>query len=384
MKVCAVTTLPPHRDGVALYSAELYPQISKLANVQIVANISKQQKLAKSCKEKNAPVLSCWKRGLLYPFQVFRSTLKTRCHIIHLQHGWLLYGGTVSSLLFPVLLATFRLSNKPTVVTMHTIIRKDAHLYNNFFVNLLAKMAVLFTSRCILHFSHKVIVHNRLMKKILQTDYGAKAQKIVMIPHGVKQAPKKPESPQKSKETCILSLGFLRKGKGIDYLLEAFKKFAEKCPNTKLVIVGAIHAHDKNCSTTELYSLPASIQRQVLFTGFVDEQTLSRLIWKSDVIVLQSTEPYYVEASGTLAAVADYGKALVCSKVPKFQSELQHGQHCIFVNPSNSMELSQALVLLTNDNELRAHLGTNLKEKFENRNWNTVAKEHVTLYRHLI
>ena len=48
MKVCAVTTWPPHRDGVALYSAELYKQTAKLVDLVVVANIPKQQGLSES------------------------------------------------------------------------------------------------------------------------------------------------------------------------------------------------------------------------------------------------------------------------------------------------------------------------------------------------
>ncbi len=384
MKVCAVTTWPPHRDGVALYSAELYTQIAKLVNVEVVANISKQQELSKSGEEKDVAVVRCWKRGLWYPMRIFRSVFKTRCHVVHLQHGWLLYGGFVSSFLFPVLLCFFRLSRKPCVVTMHTVIRKDAQIFANSLVNLLARMTVLFVSRCIIQFSDKVIAHNRLMKEILQTEYGVNEEKIAVISHGVKKASKKPKFSKKDEKICILSLGFLRKEKGIKSLIEAFEKFLEKCPDAKLVIVGGSHAHDK-IGYPEGFKqfLTPKLQKQVFFTGFVDETSLQQLIWRSDIIVLQSTEPYYVEASGALAAVADYGKPVVCSKVPKFQSELQNREHYIVVTPSDSAELAQALVLLMENKELRSRLGKNLREKFDGRGWSAVAKAHINLYRRL-
>ncbi len=222
------------------------------------------------------------------------------------------------------------------------------------------------------------------MKKILQTEYSSKEEKIAIIPHGVKSS-KKPESSQKGKKISILSLGFLRKGKGIEYLIGAFKKFLEKYPDAKLVIVGGSHAHDKtDYSERSKYLLTPNIQKQVLFTGFVDEKRLGQLVWRSDIIVLQSTEPYYVEASGALAAVADYGKPVVCSKVPKFQSELQSGKHYVAVAPSDSTELAQTLASLMENKELRNRLGKNLREKFKSRRWSAVAEEHVNLYRYLL
>lgn len=385
MKICAVTTWPPHRDGVALYSAELYKQIAKLVDVVVVANILKQQGLSKSCDGKDGAVLRCWKRGPWYPIHIFRSVFKTRAHVVHLQHGWFLYGGFVSSIIFPFLLSFFRLSRKPCVVTMHTIIRKDAHIYTNSLVNFLARIAVLFISRCIVQFSDKLIVHNRLMKEILQTEYGTKEEKITVIPHGMKKASKKPKFSQKGEKMCILSLGFLRKGKGIEILFEAFENFLENCPDAKLVIVGGSHAHDKTGYPQGFKQfLAPKVKKQVSFTGFVDEASLQQLIWRSDIIVLHSTEPHFVEASGALVAVADYGKAVICSRVPKFQSELQNGEHCLVVAPSDSTELAKALVLLMKNKELRNRLGKNLKEKFKGRHWSTVTEEHVALYRRVL
>jgi len=384
VKVCAVTTWPPHRDGVALYSSELYRQIAKLVDVIIVANTLTQKEATESCKEKDEAVLRCWRRGPWFLFDIFRSVFKTRAHAVHLQHGWLLYGGYISSIFFPVLLLFFRLSRKPCVVTIHTVIRKDAQLYKNSLVNFLAQLAVMFVLKGIVKFSDKVIVHNPLMIEIIQKEYGTNVDKITIIPHGVKSACN-PEDVQKEKEVSIMSLGFLRKGKGIGYLIEAFEKLLETCPDAKLIIVGGSHAHDKKDRSERFrHLLTPRTQKQVLFTGFVEEKRLEQLIWNSDIIVLQSTEPYYVEASGALAAVADYGKPVVCSKVPKFQSELRSEEHYLAVASSDSTELAQALAMLMRDEELRIRLGENLREEMKNRRWSTVAAEHIKLYEQLL
>ncbi len=384
VKVCAVTTWPPHRDGVALYSADLYNQIAKLMDVVVVANILTQKELSNFHEKKDDAVLRCWRRGPWFLFDIFHSVFKTRAHAVHLQHGWLLYGGRISSIFFPVLLLFFRLSRKPCVVTIHTVIRKDAQLYKNSLVNFLARMAVMFVLKCIVKVSDSLIVHNPLMIETLQKEYGTNVEKIAIIPHGVKSACNH-EVSQKDKEVSIMSLGFLRKGKGISYLLEAFEKFLETCPDAKLLIVGGGHAHDKKDQSERFrHLLTPRTQEQVSFTGFVDEKRLEQLIWNSDIIVLQSTEPYYVEASGALATVADYGKPVVCSKVPKFQSELQNKEHYLAVASSDSAELAQAFTLLMENKELRNRLGENLREEMKNRRWNTVAAEHIKLYRRLL
>ena len=384
MKVCAVTTWPPHRDGVALYSAELYNQIAKLVDVVIVANTLTKKEASESCKETDPTVLRCWRRGPWFLFDIFRSVFKTRAHAVHLQHGWLLYGRYISSIFFPVLLLFFRLSRKPCVVTVHTVIRRDAQLYKNSIVNFLARTTIMFVVKGIVKFSDSLIVHNPLMTETLKKEYNINVDKIAIIPHGVKPACNL-DDVQKEKEVNIMSLGFLRKDKGISYLIQAFEKFLETCPDANLIIVGGSHAHDRKDQSERFRQLlTPRTQKQVLFTGFVDEKRLEQLIWNSDIIVLQSTEPYYVEASGTLATVADYGKPVVCSKVPKFQSELRSEEHYLAVASSDSTELAQALTLLMRNEKLRTSLGENLREEMKNRRWSTVAAEHVKLYEQLL
>jgi len=388
MKVCAVTTWPPHRDGVALYASELYSHLEELACVKVLANIPEEPDADGHDKVEEKRVFRCWNRGSFsYPLRVFRSAFQERPNLVHLHHGWLLYGNVIPSSFFLVLLFLFRLSRKPCVVTMHTVIKRSAHIYDNPFLNLLARMAIIFVSRFIVKVSDKVIVHNSLMKKVLQREYALRDEgsKIVVIPHGVTKVSAEPETRQKDPSVWILSLGFLRKSKVIAHLIQAFEKLLETAPHAKLVIVGGRHAHDETAFTPSFKHLyTPKLRANLFFTGFVDEKALSDLIWRSDIIVLLSTEQYYVEASGAVCRVAGYSKPVICSKVPKFQSELQTGEDCLMTTPYDLLELAQALISLTKNAWLRKRLGENLRKKFENNDWTAVAKRHVKLYTSLI
>ena len=91
-----------------------------------------------------------------------------------------------------------------------------------------------------------------------------------------------------------------------------------------------------------------------------------------------------IPLNGSVRKGGDYGKPVVCAKVPKFQSDLQHGKHCLLVKPSDSTELTQAFIQLSEDRELGQRLGRNLKEKFAGRRLSVVTEEHVKLYRRLL
>ena len=385
MRVCAVTTWPPHRDGVALYSAQLYPHIAKFADARVIANIPEEP--YKSTEEEGVDLLRCWKRGsFTYPLRVFHSALKARPQIVHLQYGWLLYGNFISSIYFIILLCLFRLSRKPCVVTLHTVIRRGTCIHNNSTVDLLIRIGVLPFLKLVGKLSAKIIVHNPQMKETLQREYALREKcKIAVIPHGVKRAEEGPKMPKDGNNKRILSLGFIRKGKGLEYLIEAFEKFLNQCPDAQLVIVGGRHAHDREGYLEGFRrSVKPDAQKHVLFTGFIDEKTLDGLIWTSDIIVLPYMERRYIEISGALARVADYGRPVICNRVPKFQCELQNREECIMTDPSEPAELTQALISLTKNIRLRKRLGESLRKKFETRYWSTVAEQHVKLYESIL
>lgn len=387
MKICAVTTWPPHRDGISLYSAQLYGHISENTEVKVLANLIDSLVSAKEAydKEINCRVIRCWKRGsVTYPIKIFRRMLMEKPDIIHLQHGWLLYGDNFSLLLFPLLLLLLRLTKRPLIVTMHTIIGKKPKLHENRIVNFTAKMFITFLTMLIVKLSSKIVVHNNLMKTTLENLYSLRKYdwKIFVIHHGVREAPKKPKSIRKKGGVNILSLGFMRKEKGIEYLIEAFKIFLLNCPKANLVIAGGKHAHDDEEYLKLIKrSLPDAASKNIIFTEFVDDETLDRLILESEIIVLTSLERHYIEASGSLARIAMYGKPLICSKVPKFEADLEDGKDCIMVELDDPKKLAEILSLLTNDASLRESMGKNLKRKFKNRIWRNVAKQHIKIFK---
>ncbi|MEM2527026.1 MAG: glycosyltransferase, partial [Candidatus Bathyarchaeia archaeon] len=123
--------------------------------------------------------------------------------------------------------------------------------------------------------------------------------------------------------------------------------------------------------------------KNIIFTGFVDEENLSRLIWESKIIVLPSLGSHYIEASGSLARVAMYGKPVICGKTPKFKADLKDGENCVMVEFNNPKELTDALLLLAKDAKFRRRIGRNLSKKFRDRVWSRVAEQHVNLFKNI-
>ena len=386
LSVCAITTWPPYRDGIALYSAKLYERIADLAYVEVIAN--KVGAYIPSIYSENSIVVRrSWTRGGIFSLlQIFCQAVKSKAHLLHIHYGWLLYGFP-STLLIPFLLLTIRLTRKPIVLTMHTVIQRNAKIYDNNLLNKTTNFVIFTLTKLLTKFSYMVIVHNYLMKKSLEENYGCKGKRIVVIPHGVVRASlEKWNRNNTSDKLKILSLGFLRKEKKLEYLLRAFFEFSLENPNVQLFLIGGPHPHDNDEYAQNIKKLinDLKLEDKVYLINFVSEGELNKLIHDSDFIVLVSTKDYFIETSGALARVADFGKPVVCSRVPKFQGELKDGYNCLMVTPENVDELVKAMKILAKNNKLKRQLASNLRKHFKSRYWTEVAKMHVSCYGSLL
>jgi glycosyltransferase involved in cell wall biosynthesis len=385
LSICVITTWPPYRDGIALYSARLYEKIAELARIEVIAN--KIGTSVSNTTEDDIAVHRIWSRSDIFSLlRIFKRILKSKSHIIHVHYGWLLYG-YFSTFFVPFFLLAVRLTKRPVILTLHTVIQRGAKIYHNNILNEVAKLVIFTLTKSLTRFSCKVIVHNELMKNVLEENYGCEGRKIVVIPHGVFKADTDFYNKiGSSNDLTLLSLGFLRKEKKFEHLIQAFYEFSKENSDAKLLLVGERHPHDADDYIKKLMRLvqELKLKGKVYIVNFVPEERLNQLIYNCDLIVLISTKDYFIESSGALARVADFGKPIVCSKVPKFQGELKDRYDCLMTIPGNVKELVKAIKTLVNNRELKEQLALNLKRNFSKRYWTDIAQLHLKCYLSLL
>ncbi len=105
LKVCMVSTYENPVSGVCSYTENLIRSVEKHGAkiVQVEAGYGGLNEL-------------------FYPFRVLAGTARAKPDIVHVQHEFFLYGGFLSALFFPVMLAMLKLLRKPLVVTVHGVI----------------------------------------------------------------------------------------------------------------------------------------------------------------------------------------------------------------------------------------------------------------------
>ena len=114
---------------------------------------------------------------------------------------------------------------------------------------------------------------------------------------------------RKETEPYFIYVGNVKKHKGIDVLIEAFKNLPDK--NIKLYIVGK-----KDSFKTSLEKRNLQLNENIIFTGYVDDNTLYNLIYNAKALI----QPSIYEGFGIPPLEALYlGVPAIISDIPVFK-----------------------------------------------------------------
>lgn len=224
-----------------------------------------------------------------------------------------------------------------------------------------------------------VIAHSEHGASRLRDTVGLDPAKVQVIPHGAfdyltqleDERPLPPEL-EGAEGPVILFFGLLRPYKGIDTLLEAFRRVE----GAELWIVG-----NPRMEVEPLRRLAAEAPGRVRFvTRFVEDAEIPAIFRRADLLVL----PYRdAEHSGVLYTGLAFGKPLVLSEVGGFPEIAAHGAARL-VPPEDPATLADVLAELAADETARARLAQAASAAAAGSySWDTVAKQTLALYERL-
>ena len=169
-----VSTLPPSKDGVAIYSHDLIHALH-LTDIEVtcLSNVPDRNNRIKTCEK-------CWTySSITYPFTVLREALRSRDDIIHIQHEFFLYGYGFSAVYILLPLIILRFLRRKIVITMHQVFStskiKDQFVENYLIphrslIHYLRLLITIFV-RLLCFCASLIIVHLPHMKRILVSEY---------------------------------------------------------------------------------------------------------------------------------------------------------------------------------------------------------------------
>jgi len=172
---------------------------------------------------------------------------------------------------------------------------------------------------------------------------------------------------KKSNEPIIIYLGRLKKYKRVDHIIKAFKIVKNEIPNAKLWIVGLGDEKDR------LEKLVKNLKlNDVIFWGYVSEKEKFELLRKSWVYVICSEK----EGFGISVIEANaLGTPAVGYRVPGLVDSIKDGYNGLLVEEGNIIKLSETLINLLKDDDLRKELSENAIEWAKKFSWDRSAKD---------
>ncbi|MEM3153634.1 MAG: glycosyltransferase family 4 protein, partial [Candidatus Bathyarchaeia archaeon] len=229
----------------------------------------------------------------------------------------------------------------------------------------------------------RVICCSNYMVSHVKWVFGLPQDKLIMIPNGV-DAKEYDKSADISldqfrlrfalpEEKIVLFVGRLVYEKGIHVLINAVPKVLEKV-NAKFVIVGNGYLHQ---SLSE-HIRNIGLAHKVMFTGFVDDNTLRNLQKCADVSVVPSLfEPFGIVALEAMAAKSP----VVVSDTGGLSEIVEHEVTGVKVYPNNPDSLAWGITRVLLDE----NLANNLREKAfrkvtENYNWEKISQQTKKVY----
>jgi glycosyltransferase involved in cell wall biosynthesis len=225
-----------------------------------------------------------------------------------------------------------------------------------------------------------VVAHSEHGAARLRDEIGLDPERVHVIPHGafdyLTRLPEEKALPAElegAEGPVILFFGLLRPYKGLDTLLEAFRRVE----GAELWIVG-----NPRMDVEPLRRLAAEAPGRVRFvTRFVEDDEIPAIFRRADVVVL----PYRdAEHSGVLYTGLAFGKPLVLSAVGGFPELEPTGAICI-VPPEDPHALATTLVELVGDEAARAEMAAAASAAAGGPySWDQVARETLALYQHLL
>lgn len=235
-----------------------------------------------------------------------------------------------------------------------------------------ASSYIMLGEKCAVRYADEIIVLSNGVQQYFKDTY---SRNTIFIPNGVN----KPQIRQADliqnkyglkKDSYILYLGRIVPEKGLRYLIQAFKQVET---DKKLVIAGG--SSDTDEFMLELKSMAQDDER-IIFTGFVQGQTLEELYSNAYIYTLPS------DLEGmplSLLEAMSYGNCCVVSNISECTEVVQ--DKAVVFEKSSVLDLKDKLQNLCNDVGLTNAYKKDASEYICNKyNWNDVVKRTLELY----
>lgn len=152
-------------------------------------------------------------------------------------------------------------------------------------------------------------------------------------------------------------VGRLVHWKGCQVLVRAMEKVVKQNPRVKALVIGSGQGQDGDNETiVKKLARDLSLERNIIFVGFQPQEKIKGFYSLFDIFVHPSLEP---EPFATVVVQAMMCKLpVIGTNIGGTPEIIDNGKNGILVNPDNPEELSEAILKIATDAQLRKRLGS--------------------------
>jgi glycosyltransferase involved in cell wall biosynthesis len=195
-----------------------------------------------------------------------------------------------------------------------------------------------------------LFAHTEKMKQELVESFGVQGERVTIIPFGINNSvPNTALTPREARlrlgigedEKTILFFGNIARYKGIDYLVDAFKRISQRSEHHRLIIAG----RPKNCEeywteVREMISADVQRGRVILREDYIPDIEIEIYFKAADVLVL----PYrHIYQSGVLFLGYSFGLPVIATDVGSIRDEVVEGETGYLCRPNDPVHLAEVI-----------------------------------------
>ncbi len=201
--------------------------------------------------------------------------------------------------------------------------------------------------------SDQLLTHTKSHRDEICRRWGIAPQRFGIVPHGITLPPRQALAPVATKSPVeILFVGRCERRKGIETLLLALPEVFSAVPAANVRLVG--HDPEDYWQGWFRHQFPRHLQSRVRFEGRLDAPALESAYRKCHIFVA----PSHYESFGLIYVEAmAWAKPVVACAVGGVPEVVSHGVTGWLTPPGNPRRLSQKLISLALDSNLRAQMG---------------------------
>ncbi|MBL7086002.1 MAG: glycosyltransferase [Candidatus Cloacimonetes bacterium] len=371
MKITIISTFPPYRGGIAHFNTLLYNYFKKNHDVSVI-NFSRQYPNilfpGKSQLDNKTNIEEAFNNRLLDSInplswiKVFQKLKKDSPNLIIYKYWMPFFAPSIGTIAF--------LANRHTKI-------KSLCIIDNLLPHERRLGDMLLSKYIINNTNYFLVMSKKVEEELIKLKPDAKYK---LVKHPIYNNFGKPLSKQVARknlditeEKVILYFGYIRKYKGIEYLIKAVPKILENV-DVKTIIAGEFY--ESREPYIQEIKKTGKEDKIMLVDSFIPDDRVNAYFSAADLVVLPYTS---ATQSGIVQIAMNYNLPCLVTKVGGLPEVIKHGKNGFLVPPENSDAIAQAVIdfyKVVN----RPRMVENVRDQKLKYGWNQIENSMLELY----